>query len=65
MAWLVAGKALIIEEGVAGLPGMLSLVLILGGAAATTCVAALEGWRAARRYGVTLRNGPWPASAPD
>jgi hypothetical protein len=64
MAWLVAGKSLIFEDGVSGVPAAVSLVLILGGAAATTGIALLEGWRVARLYGVTLRDGPWPARQP-
>jgi hypothetical protein len=63
MAWLVAGVSLINQAG-GGPPRPVALVLILGGAAATTVIATLEGWRAVRRYGVTLRDGPWPARQP-
>jgi hypothetical protein len=61
MAWLVVAKSLIFQDGPGGVPETVSLVLILGGATATTGIAALEGWRATRRYGVTLRDGPGPA----
>lgn len=62
MAWLVAGRSLLVDTG--GPPTPVSLVLILGGAAATTGIAAIEAWRGARRYGVTLRDGPFPDPSP-
>jgi hypothetical protein len=61
MAWLVATKSLIFQDGPGGAPETVSLVLILGGATATTGIAALESWRTTRHHGVTLRDGPGPA----
>jgi hypothetical protein len=62
MSWLVVLVSLITD--LVGPPGPASLALIIGGAAATTILAVVEGWRAVRRYGVTLRDGPLPAGRP-
>ena len=62
MSWLVVLVSLITD--LVGPPGPASLALIIGGAAATTILAVVEGWRAARRYGVTLRDGPQPGGRP-
>jgi hypothetical protein len=49
MVWLVAVKAVAFDGGATDrVPGAVSLVLILGGAAATTGIAALEAWRTFR-----------------
>ena len=63
MSWLVVLISLIAD--LVGPPGPASLALIVGGAAATTILAVVEGWRAVRRYGVTLRDGPLPAGRPE
>ncbi|MEV4509121.1 hypothetical protein AB0K00_09225 [Dactylosporangium sp. NPDC049525] len=60
MAWLTAGSALLAGGAADHVPGGVSLVLILGGAAATTATAALETWQTVRRHHVTVRDGPWP-----
>jgi hypothetical protein len=62
MSWLVVLVSLSSDS--AGPPGPASLALIVGGAATTTILAVVEGWRAVRRYGVTLRDGPLPAARP-
>jgi hypothetical protein len=49
MAWLVAVKTLAFDGGTTErVPSAVSLVLILGGASATTGIAALEAWRTVR-----------------
>ena len=50
MAWLVVVKTLAFDGGTTErVPDAVSLVLILGGASATTGIAALEAWRTIRQ----------------
>ncbi|MFC4999533.1 hypothetical protein ACFPIJ_17045 [Dactylosporangium cerinum] len=62
MAWLTAGTSLLAGGSTGHVPGGVSLVLILGGATATTFTAALETWQTVHLHHVTVRDGPWPHS---
>jgi hypothetical protein len=60
MAWVTAGVSLLTASSADHVPGGVSLFLILGGATATTAIAAVEAWQTVHRYHVTVRDGPWP-----
>jgi hypothetical protein len=62
MAWLgVVVTVLTQETGEGAVPPVIAIGMPVGAALVTTALAVAETWQLARRYGISLRGGPWPA----